>query len=72
MDVELCFDAEKNLYLVFRGVEMVLQTKSYVKAINKFDALCGQIRSAKVEHTEDKSSIRPKPKASIVPPVRGE
>lgn len=43
MDVQLCFNCEDNTYHVYLGSELMLNTNSYVKALDKFNSLCNQL-----------------------------
>ncbi len=44
MDVEMCFDSDARIFLIYRGAELVLATKSYNRALKRFNELCDQFR----------------------------
>jgi hypothetical protein len=50
MDVTLSYDAENDIYLVFLGSNMMIATKSYVAAIERFNHYCNQFE--KIEDYE--------------------
>lgn len=40
MDVDLCFDYENRMFYVYQGATLVLRTKSYNRALKRFNDLC--------------------------------
>ena len=43
MEVTICYNTEENNFCVYRGLDLVLLTSSYVAALKKFDQLCAQM-----------------------------
>ena len=44
MEVDLCYNPAQKMYHVYRGITLVLSTKSYHKALERFNEICDQLK----------------------------